>query len=177
MPAQSIPASPKHSCQATAVHMPLQAYTLPFCGQALQICVENLGLSTLEACPVGPGQASIAAREGRAGYHRLTLISVKRPDPIHVPQALAFVLSKSLYPPKPINSLCQSTENCQKHVRDPTSSSRTCILPPRPPLKAARSACLTKLSHRQLRQATPKTAQHHSKKNNKLPPLLMLVPI
>lgn len=126
LPAQSIPASPKHSCPATVAHTPLQAHTLPFCGQALQICVENLGLSRHEACPVE-----------QAGYHCLTSISVKRPDLIHVPQALTFVFPESLYPPKPINNLCQSTENCQKHVRDPTSSSRTCILPPWPPLKAA----------------------------------------
>lgn len=129
LPAQSIPASPRHSCPATAACTPVQACSLPFCGQALQTSVENVGLSTHEACPAGPGQASVTAQEERAGYHHLTLSSVKRTDPLHVPQALAFVISKSLYPPKPVNILCQSTENCQKPVRDPTSSSRTCLLP------------------------------------------------
>lgn len=38
---------------------------------------------------------------------------------MHMARALAFVLSERLCPPKPINSLCQSTENCQKHMRGP----------------------------------------------------------
>lgn len=56
---------------AIAVHTPLLAYALQFWGHALQICIENLGLAMHEACPVGQRQASIAAREGRAGYTTL----------------------------------------------------------------------------------------------------------
>lgn len=59
-------------------------------------------------------------RSGREGWPRHpTLIPVKRADPARMARAPASVLSRRLSPPKPINGLCQSTENCQNHTRGP----------------------------------------------------------
>lgn len=89
-------------CQAAAVHTSLEAYALQFWDQALQICVENLGLTMHEACTVGQGQASIAAWEGGAGYS-------EEGDPIHMAQAMAFVLSKRLCPSMACGQKAQKT--------------------------------------------------------------------
>lgn len=71
-----------------------------------------------------------------------------------------------LLPPKPIDSLCQSTENCQNRMGGPIpihhpgpSSSPRCQ-----PSEAAHLACLRKPSHQIVDSSDPKNAQHYRKK-------------